>query len=178
MNPNVLEYRQAILGAQEGQQPDPWQVRIQWIVDRFGEGATATERQAFVGEKAKATGEAIRRLCKGMGAPRGETLEAISTAFPRVNPAWLLTGLGPRERPATDSADGYAEGLASAAQELREMADRLDRRAGKQPAPKPEAGTDEPTGSPPGEGPPPQIQAGYDRFREQQRSSDETGTDG
>lgn len=75
----------------------------------------------------------------------GGYLAAVCRAF-GVEPAWLLTDTGPRERPATAATDDYAAGLIEAVAELRKVADQLEARAGKQPAPEVETGSGETTG--------------------------------
>lgn len=111
-----------------------------WIVDHYHDG-----NRSAAARRLDLSPEAVNNLYSGKSTPKGETLELIVAKYPRVNPVWLLTGTGPRERPAIDSADAYAEGLALAAQELRKIADQLDRRAGVRPAAELEAGAEKPT---------------------------------
>lgn len=74
------------------QEPDSWAARIQWIVTTFCDG-----NRSELAKKIGVSTEAISGLIKG-SVPSGERLEAIILAFPRINPDWLLTGMGPQTR--------------------------------------------------------------------------------
>lgn len=94
---------------QEGR-ADSWEERIRWIVDTHESGDTESERMGKAAEKLGVSREAVRLMCKGKSTPGGDTLAGILRAYPRVSPAWLLTGTGPRERPTRDSGDPYLAG--------------------------------------------------------------------
>lgn len=126
---------------------------------------------------AKRLGISPQRLNGYKNQDRGASLDVVFTVARKLglSPTWILTGEGPKKQ-----VHGESEGKAA----LVDVRDRLIGLASAitsdygLPGPDEEPGEGEPTGSPPGEGPPPQIQSAYERFRAQQRSSDETGTDG
>lgn len=99
MNPTVLEYRQENLDTQEHRPAESWKERIQWIVDTYEKGDTQSERIGNAAETLGLSSEAVRQYYVGRYKPGGDTLAAIVEKYPRVNPQWLLTGTGPRERP-------------------------------------------------------------------------------
>ncbi|HEX7090896.1 MAG TPA: helix-turn-helix transcriptional regulator [Longimicrobiales bacterium] len=96
---------------------------------------------AAAGEKIGLSGEAVRRLYRGKSVPSGDTLAAILRAYPRVNPSWLLLGIGPRERPPGNGISGYAAGKLDAATRLFDAAAELLEEA------KREAGQDDQDGN-------------------------------
>lgn len=45
----------------------------------------------------------MSRIVRGSSVPGGETINAILTAFPEVNPTWLMTGSGEMTIEKTES---------------------------------------------------------------------------
>lgn len=88
---------------------DAWPDRLRWMIDKFASG----DRARFA-SKLGVHKETVRLWGLEM-RPGIENLAAILREYPEVNPEWLVTGRGPRERAATDPAS------AAAADVLREL---------------------------------------------------------
>lgn len=93
-----------------------------WIVTRYEQGDEAR----FI-KKVDVSRETWR-LWKGKAKPSMDNLGVILEAYPLVNPEWLVTGRGPRERPA-DEAAGTVSG--DIMRELGNLYERLAQRYGE-----------------------------------------------
>lgn len=116
---------------------ETWAERISWIVDACAGGS-----QRELGRRAGVSGQAVSAWVRGESQPAGEPLANILRAYPRLNPYWILTGVGPRERPLGEGGDGYAAGLLEVAQTLRAMAEQIEEKAGKRAGPDEAPGPD------------------------------------
>lgn len=116
-----------------GVMADSWKARISWLVNTYANGSPAefADKLAKAGAK-KASRQNVDNWINKGSEPRVSYISAIVRALPRVNPDWLLTGLGPRERDpkAKGRASVYAAGLTEAASALRDLAADLEARAG------------------------------------------------
>lgn len=96
---------------------ETWAERIEWVVERFGD-----KNQSAVARKMEVSSQAVNNYVRGVSVPSGDSLEALLRKYPAVNPAWLLTGEGPRER---DPEEGY--GAVVVARDLLEVIERVAR---------------------------------------------------
>lgn len=99
--------------------PETWAERIGWIAKRF-----ADDSMRALGREVGVTGQAISKWARGESEPGGAALASIIERYPRINPQWLLTGLGPRERP-TGEGDPAAVAITDALARIRELAEHL-----------------------------------------------------
>lgn len=95
-----FEYAQGPLGKQA---PEPWKDRLQWIVNQRETG-TFTEKKAKAAGKIGVSPEMVRKYLKGEGEPNLDTLSRLMENYPGINPEWLVTGYGRRERPDPNAA--------------------------------------------------------------------------
>lgn len=110
----------------------------------------------------------VQRWIRGTTSPPADFIARYVAAVP-VNPVWLLTNEGSPEPIQVGEVE-------RAFLEIARIVDEARGAVGPDTEPGPSKG--EPTGSPPDEAAPRQIQAGHDRFRQQQRSDGEAGTGG
>ena len=97
-----------------------WGERLQWIVDKHEEGIVAG-----MARKVGKTGTQVSNYLANANVPSADVLQLIVAKYPNVNPEWLITGKGPRER--VKSGETIPDRLRVAGEVVEEMVQLVKR---------------------------------------------------
>jgi hypothetical protein len=84
-----------------------WAERIAWVIEQYD----GDNREAAARRIGSITRQGLSRIIRERTVPGADNLAAIARAYPRISPAWLLTGEGPRERGAPTGTAAVREVL-------------------------------------------------------------------